>query len=128
MGDLLIDLNELVNIKDQESSELQESALLIHAEEIILQGGKVIVEQRYSNAPPDRLEEFASLDLFRKYLNAFLTNDQTQQSEDGEPDPIAQLHNDQPDHSIYTNPDTFGTDRGTELDKAFRSGEQKEES
>jgi hypothetical protein len=91
-----------------------------------MQGGRVIVEQRYSNAPPDRLEEFTSLDRFRGYLSAFLTNDQTEKWEDDEPDILAQLRNDEPDNSIYTDPDTFGSDRGIELDKAFRPGKQNE--
>jgi hypothetical protein len=93
-----------------------------------MQGGRVIVERRYSNAPPDRLREFTSLDRFREYLNAFLTHDQTEKPEHHEKDILTQFRNDEPDNSIYTDPETFGSNRGTELDKAFRSGKQTEKS
>ena len=65
MGDFLIDRTELENAKSQGNGEPVISALLIPAGECISNGGKVIIERRYSNAPPDRIEEFASLGVCR---------------------------------------------------------------
>jgi hypothetical protein len=128
MGDLLIDVTEIEAAKDQATGDLTMNAVLIHAQECLATGGRVIVERRYENAPPDRIAEFTSFESFREYIDASLARDLPESSGESEPDILDHMRNEEPDTTLYTDAETFGADRGAEVDKAFQSGKPKKNS
>lgn len=72
MTNLSLDMSELEDLKSNYAfgAPLVES-VAIEANKVLLQGGQVIVERRYANAPPDRLHTLSSVEEFNKFWDSF---------------------------------------------------------
>lgn len=75
MTNLLLDMTDLEDMKANfgfATSFIDK--LADEANKVLLQGGEVIVERRYTNAPPDRLHTITSVEAFTTFWGSIFAN------------------------------------------------------